>query len=55
MLDFKRLLYTIESEDVFEQTFEDLKISNLVSKYPKLIKYLDDVYELRRAWALVYR
>jgi len=53
-LDFKRLLYTIESEDVFEQTFEDLRISNLVSKYPNLVKYLD-VYELRRAWALVYR
>ena len=55
MLAFKKLVYTVENEDAFEQNFEDLKDSSLVAKYPNLVKYLDDVYELRKAWALIYR
>ena len=55
MIEFKKLVYTTESAELLEDRFEDLKDSNLVSKYPHLVKYLDDVYELRFAWCLFYR
>ena len=54
-MDFKKLVYSGDSEDDIEALYEDLITSDKASKYRNLVSYLEDVYEMCEAWCLFYR
>ena len=46
MMDFKKLVYSGDSKDDIEASYEDLITSDKASKYWNLVSYLEDVYEM---------
>jgi hypothetical protein len=54
LLSFKRIVYA-ESEEDMHDDFDDLVSNNIASKYPGFVKYVSDVFEECKAWAMCYR
>ena len=54
LLLFKKALYE-DTEEAMDRIFEEMLQTNMVSKYPNLIAYLETLYEYRNAWAVCYR
>ena len=48
------MLYENEEDDG-EMAYDDMITSNVVSKYPNLVKYLMTLYDRKEEWALCYR
>ena len=54
MTKFKNSLYE-KSFECFEQSFEEFRSSDLVTKYPGLVSYINGLYEMNEHWAHCYR
>ena len=51
---FKKALYA-ESEENFDDCYEDLLSDDVCSKYPNLLQYYRDLYEMKKDFALCFR
>nr|XP_047134882.1 uncharacterized protein LOC124812379 [Hydra vulgaris] len=54
MSNFKNIVYS-ETIEKFEVTFSQLLCDTIVRKYPNLIFYLKNIYEMKKCWALAFR
>ena len=54
MMKFKKLVYE-KNEELFEELFESFLSSDNVDKYPKLVSYMTNLYEMRASWAHCFR
>ena len=54
MMTFKKLVYE-KNEELFEELFESFLSSDNVDKYPKLVSYMTNLYEIRTSWTYCFR
>ena len=54
LLLFKKVVYENDVQGM-ETVYEEMISSNIVSKYPNLVTYFSDLYDIRQAWTISFR